>query len=79
MEIHKKTRMMHNSMTHERYAMETLHLALDDYFGTNKVKVVPSRFLTKKTKASLKKKVPKKKLAKKKSSIPALDPDEILF
>ena len=73
MEIHRKTRMLHNSMTHERYAMETLHLALDDYFGTNKVKVVPSRFLTRK------KKVAKKKVAKKKPKAPVLDPDEILF
>jgi hypothetical protein len=84
MEIHRKTRMLHNSMTHERYAMETLHLALDDYFGTNKVKVVPSRFLTKKTKVSAKKKVSKKKVskkkpAKKKSPAPSLDPDEIVF
>jgi len=80
MEIHKKTGMIHNSMTHERYAMETLHLALDDYFGTNKVKVVPSRFLTKKSKAPLKKKARKKTPLKKKSLISPLDPaDEILF
>ena len=74
MEIHNKTRMMHNSMTHERYAMETLHLALDDYFGTNKVKVVPSRFLTRKKKTK-----PKKKTLKKKLPTPSLNPDEIVF
>jgi len=78
MKIHEKTSIGFNSMTHERYAMETLHLALDDYFGTNKVKVVPSRFLTKKTKASLKKKSSKKKSVKK-SLTPPSDPDEILF
>ena len=48
MEIHKKTGFSYNSMTHERYAIETLHLALDDYFGTNKVIISPSRFLTRK-------------------------------
>lgn len=80
MEIHKKTGVMHNSMTHERYAMETLHLALDDYFGTNKVKVVPSRFLTKKIKIKPKKKTPtKKKVLKKKLPTTPLNPDEIPF
>jgi len=77
-EIHKKTGVMHNSMTHERYAMETLHLALDDYFGTNKVKVVPNRFLTRKKKV-VKKKAVKKKAVKKKTSPTPLDPNEIPF
>ena len=62
MQIHTKIGCF-NSMTHERYAMETLHLALDDYFGTNKVKVVPNRFLTRKQK-SAKKKIVKKKTPK---------------
>lgn len=62
MQIHTKIGCF-NSMTHERYAMETLHLALDDYFGTNKVKVVPNRFLTRKQK-SAKKKIVKKKTSK---------------
>ena len=50
LEINKKTSTFANSMTNVRYAMESLHLALDDYFGTNKVKVAPNRFLTKNTK-----------------------------
>lgn len=61
--VHDSNKHFHNSMTHERYAMETLHLALDDYFGTNKVKVVPSRFLTRKNKTT-KNKTLKKKTAK---------------
>ena len=81
MQIHKKTGMGYNSMTHERYAMETLHLALDDYFGTNKVKVVPSRFLTRKNKKPLKKRAVKKKVLKNKIFPPSLnpDPDEVPF
>ena len=59
--------------------METLHLALDDYFGTSKVKVVPSRFLNRKKKGSIKKKTAKNKVVKKKSPSPALDPDEVVF
>lgn len=78
-EIHRKTSVGFNSMTHERYAMETLHLALDDYFGTSKVKVVPSRFLTRKKKSSIKKKTAKNKVVKKKSPSLVLDPDELLF
>lgn len=49
MMIHKKSDANYNSMTHVRYAMETMHLALDDYFGTNKLKVTPNRFLTRKS------------------------------
>ena len=64
LEIHKKTERFANSMTHIRYAMESLHLALDDYFGTNKVKVTPNRFLSRKVKVRAK---PKKKATKKAS------------
>ena len=42
MSIHKKTD-LYNSMTHVRYAMETMCLALDDHFGTNTVKIIPNR------------------------------------
>lgn len=79
MEIHRKTGVSYHSMTQERYAMETLHLALDDYFGTNKVKVVPSRFLTRKNKKPLKKVVAKKKIPKKKIATALLNPDESPF
>ena len=54
LEIHNKTEKFANSMTHIRYAMESLHLALDDYFGTNKVKVTPNRFLSRKVKSKVK-------------------------
>ena len=52
MSIHEKSSPLQSSMTHVRYAMETLHLALDDYFGTNKVKVIPNRFLQKKCRSN---------------------------
>jgi hypothetical protein len=45
MMIHEKSGGSYHSMTHVRYAMETMHLALDDHFGTNKLKITPSRFL----------------------------------
>lgn len=63
LEINKKTSTFSHSMTNVRYAMESLHLALDDHFGTNKVKVAPSRFLTKQSKT--KKTINKCKLTKK--------------
>lgn len=65
--IHKKTEQFAQSMTQIRYAMESLHLALDDYFGTNKTKVAPNRFLTRKTKKT--KSNTKCPLAQKKRSI----------
>jgi len=77
MSIHNKTGGMHQSMTHVRYAMETMYLALDDYFNTNKLKVVPNRFLTRKTKSKS-----KKKKRKTSTTTPALannDSDDILF
>lgn len=56
MAVHDSNKHFHNSMTHQRYAMETMQLALDDHFGTNKLKITPSRFLTRNTKKTNKKK-----------------------
>jgi len=75
MMIHKKSDPLYNSMTHVRYAMESMHLALDDYFGTNHLIVSPSRFLTRKVtktkkkgkRCALKKKLTKKNAISKKS------------
>lgn len=67
MMIHKKSDPLYNSMTHVRYAMESMHLALDDHFGTNHLIVSPSRFLTRKvikTKNKRNKCVSKKKSTK---------------
>jgi hypothetical protein len=65
MKVHESNKGGLNSMTHERYAMETMQLALDDYFGTNKLKITPSRFLKKNLKSSNKKKGVKCKQKKK--------------
>ena len=56
MAVHDSNKHFHNSMTHQRYAMETMQLALDDHFGTNKLKITPSRFLTRNIKKTNKKK-----------------------
>lgn len=56
MAVHDSNKYIHNSMTHERYAMETMQLALDDHFGTNKLKITPSKFLTRNIKKPNKKK-----------------------
>lgn len=45
--VHDTQQYKYQSITQERYAMDTLILALDDYFGTNKVKIQPSPFLYK--------------------------------
>lgn len=37
---------MYGSMTHSRYALETLELALDDYYGTNNCILVQYKFNT---------------------------------
>ena len=65
MKVHESNKGGFNSMTHERYAMETMQLALDDYFGTNKLKITPSRFLKKNLKSPNKKKGAKCKQKKK--------------
>ena len=65
MKVHESNKGGLNSMTHERYAMETMQLALDDYFGTNKLKITPSRFLKRNLKSSNKKKGLKCKQKKK--------------
>lgn len=65
MKVHESNKGGLNSMTHERYAMETMQLALDDYFGTNKLKITPSRFLKRNLKSSNKKKGVKCKQKKK--------------
>jgi hypothetical protein len=51
---------MYGSMTHSRYALETLELALDDYYGTNNCILVQYKFNT----------PVKKKRAKKTNSTP---------
>lgn len=72
MQVHESNKGGHNSMTHERYAMETMQLALDDRFGTNKLKITPSRFLIRNLKSSNKKKrakcIQKKKSTQKNAS-----------
>ena len=65
MKVHESNKGGLNSMTHERYAMETMQLALDDYFGTNKLKITPNRFLKRNLKSSNKKKGVKCKQKKK--------------
>ena len=65
--IDKRSNGMHQSMTQLRYSTESMYLALDDYFGTNKLKITPSRFLTRNLKSTKKKKG--KKCASKKKSI----------
>jgi hypothetical protein len=65
MKVHKSNKGALHSMTHERYAMETMQLALDDYFGTNKLKITPSRYLKRNIKSSNKKKGEKCKQKKK--------------
>lgn len=55
--IDQKSSGIHQSMTQKRYSSESMFLALDDYFGTNKLIVTPSRFLTR----NVKKKKPNKK------------------
>lgn len=76
--INKKIDKLATSMTHMRYSMESLHLALDDYFGTNKVIVTPSRFLYKKNK--LKSKLSKnKKVSKTRKKVVDLDQEEVPF
>jgi hypothetical protein len=64
--IGKKTNVSNNSMTQQKYATETLFLALDDYFGTNHSIITPSRFLMRNVKVKNKNKG--KKCASKKKS-----------
>lgn len=45
--VHDSQSYKYRSITQERYAMDTLLLALDDYFSTNKVKITPSPYLYK--------------------------------
>jgi hypothetical protein len=78
--INSKMDKVATSMTHMRYSMESLHLALDDYFGTNKVIVTPSRFLYKKNKSKSKSKVSKnKKVSKTRKKVVDLDQEEVPF
>ena len=56
---------MYGSMTHSRYALETLELALDDYYGTNNCILLQHKFNT-----------PVKKKKLKKSSQPAPTPND---
>lgn len=65
--IHKSSEGRLQSMIQVKYTMETLFLALDDYFNTNKALITPSRFLIEPKKKSKKTKKcsPKKKSTKK--------------
>ena len=56
---------MYGSMTHSRYALETLELALDDYYGTSNCILVQHKFNT-----------PVKKRKPKKSSQPTPTPND---
>lgn len=56
----------YGSMTHSRYALETLELALDDYYGTNNCILVQYKF----TNPSKKKKSCKKKTASNTTVLP---------
>jgi hypothetical protein len=49
--VHETQSYRYQSITQERYALETLELALDDYFGTSKVKITPNKYITKSPKA----------------------------
>ena len=67
--VFKETQFKYQSMTHVRYALETLQLALDDYFGTNKLKITPSRFLTRNVKSKKRSTKCKPKTKKTKSTM----------
>ena len=76
--VHDSQGYKYQSITQERYAMDTLLLALDDYFGTNKVKIIPSPYLYKpKPRKPKTKKANKAKPNKAKKNL--LNPDEIPF
>ena len=76
--VHDSQGYKYQSITQERYAMDTLLLALDDYFGTNKVKITPSPYLYKpKPRKPKAKKANKAKPNKAKKNL--LNPDEIPF
>jgi len=66
--IDQKSSGMHQSMTQKRYSTESMFLALDDYFGTNKLIVTPNRFLTRNVKKKHSNKKGKKCTLKKKST-----------
>ena len=66
--IDKKSAGMHQSMTQNRYSTESMFLALDDYFGTNKLIITPNRFLTRNVKKQKPNKKGKKCASKKRST-----------
>ena len=66
----------YGSMTHSRYALETLELALDDTYGTKKLILSQHQFLS--LPAPNKKKKPATK-RKKKAKVQSVDPDLIPF
>jgi hypothetical protein len=65
--IDQKSSGMHQSMTQKRYSSESMFLALDDHFGTNKLIITPSRFLTRNIKNKKPNKSGKKCMSRKKS------------
>ena len=67
----------YGSMTHSRYALETLELALDDTYGTNKLVLSQYQFLNPPKPNKTKKRATKKK--SKALALPPSDPDLIPF
>lgn len=66
--IHDTQQYKYQSITQERYAMETLELALDDYFQTNKLKITPNHFIARNIKKpNVKAKKPNKQCRSKKA------------
>ncbi len=63
----------YGSMTHSRYALETLELALDDTYGTNKLILSQYQFTDEKVQSSSsnKKKTPKRAKKSKKTTLKA--------
>jgi hypothetical protein len=66
--IDQKSSGMHQSMTQKRYSTESMFLALDDYFGTNKLIITPNRFLTRNIKKRKLNKKGRKCASRKKST-----------
>jgi hypothetical protein len=81
--IDKKSAVIHQSMTQNRYSTESMLLALDDYFGTNKLIITPSRFLMRNVKVKKKNKgkkcTSKKKSTKKSATIQKSTNCDLLF
>ena len=77
--IHKGSEVRLQSMTQVKYNMETLFLALDDYFNTNKALITPNRFLVEPKKKKRNKCRPKKKSIKKATTQPSSNLSDLPF